>query len=214
MRAVKTMAELLTAEEIKEIRELYGLSQRSFAQLLGIGIASIVRYEQGITPSRANANLIRAARHPQFMKECLERDGDLIPATQRNRAKHCIYALIDLEPGEAADIRAETQRAEMEKKAKQANRKPTMDEVYHYTIQQEVLNEQAANLIGEIISLKITEGIRGQASDVFEDLLDALCRIKPTIVSNETMDDQKLASIKGFLECATKLINKQLLKVA
>ena len=179
----------ITAEEIKGIREFYGLTQKSFAQVLGLGAASIVRYEQGSEPSKANANLIRAAKHPEFMKECLERDGDTIPETQRDNAMRVVYACVSLEPDDDT-ISGSTSK---------------MDEVYHYTIQQEVLNEQAANLIAEMISLKMSTGFKGAASDVLEALLDQLARLKPTIVSNETMDDEALAIIRGQLKCATNL---------
>lgn len=63
------------SQQIKEIRKHYGLSQQAFARLLGIGEASITRYEKGIAPTKANANLIRAAMIPEFMAGCLERDG-------------------------------------------------------------------------------------------------------------------------------------------
>ncbi len=179
----------ITAEEIKGIREFYGLTQKSFAQVLGLGAASIVRYEQGSEPSKANANLIRAAKHPEFMKECLERDGDAIPEIQRDNAMRVVYACVSLEPDDG----------------KPSGSASKMDEVYHYTIQQEVLNEQAANLIAEMISLKMSTGFKGAASDVLEALLDQLARLKPIIVSNETMDDEALAIIRGQLKCATNL---------
>lgn len=51
------MAHELTPQDIKDIRAKYGLSQRSFARLLGLGEASLARYEKGQKPSRANANL-------------------------------------------------------------------------------------------------------------------------------------------------------------
>lgn len=63
------------SQQIKEIRKHYGLSQQAFARLLGIGEASITRYEKGIAPTKANANLIRATMIPAFMAGCLERDG-------------------------------------------------------------------------------------------------------------------------------------------
>ena len=50
-------------------RRKYGLTQQGFARLLGLGEASVVRYENGQTPSKANANLIRAADNPAFMRD-------------------------------------------------------------------------------------------------------------------------------------------------
>lgn len=45
------MAHELTPQDIKDIRAKYGLSQRSFARLLGLGEASLARYEKGQKPS-------------------------------------------------------------------------------------------------------------------------------------------------------------------
>ena len=53
------MSKDLTAQDIKRIRRKYGLTQQGFARLLGLGEESVVRYENGQTPSKANANLIR-----------------------------------------------------------------------------------------------------------------------------------------------------------
>lgn len=198
------MSETITPEEIKGIRAQYGLTQKSFALLLGIGTASMVRYEQGQRPSKANANLIRAARHPEFMAECLQRDGGLITEKQRDRAMQCSYAMISLEPASSAAPSAPLQPSEKEKPM---NR---MTERYHYTLQQEVLNEQAANIMGEIISLQLQDGFSGFASDVFEDLLDQVAALKPSITTMESCDDGVLASIRGYLRCANELLNRQL----
>jgi len=89
-----------------------------------------------------------------------------------------------------------------------------MDKVYHYTLQQEVLNEQAANIIGDIISIKISTGIKGKACDVFDSLLDQICEIKPTIVSSYSEDDEILSQIRGYLSCANELVKRYKLSVA
>ena len=88
------MSKDLTAQDIKRIRRKYGLTQQGFARLLGLGEASVVRYENGQTPSKANANLIRAADNPAFMRDCFERDGDLLSHEQRGKAEQIIYALV------------------------------------------------------------------------------------------------------------------------
>ena len=198
------MPATISAEEIKEIRGRYGLSQRSFAQLLGIGPASMGRYEQGATPTKANANLIRAAKNPQFMQECLEADGDSIPETQRIRAQSVIYDYVSLNPEEnerlheGADISGLPQTM-------------SMNEMYHYTLQQEILNEQAANLIADLITLKLSSA--GNKSTI-ESLLNRLSRLKPTIISEETLNDEKLAEIRGFLGLAKDLIAEQAVRAA
>ena len=119
----------LTAREIKDIRTRYGLSQQAFARVLGLGEASIVRYENGQKPTRANANLIRAAKNPSFMRDCLERDGNRISPMQRDRAEQIIYAEVTFnEKGDVMDI----------------------NELYSLTLQQEILNEKAAEMLGDL----------------------------------------------------------------
>ena len=46
------MIDDITPDSIKSIRNRYGLSQQGFARLLGIGEASMARYESGATPSK------------------------------------------------------------------------------------------------------------------------------------------------------------------
>lgn len=191
----------ITAQEIKDIRTGYGLSQKSFATLLGIGVASIVRYEQGATPTKANANLIRAARNPEFMLECLEIDGASIPSSQRAHAEQVVYDYISLDPEEDARMHEGLDAAGLE---------PTrsMDEVYHYTLQQEILNEQAANLIGELITAKRSPKYSTEDKYVFTSLLGQLAEIKPTIISVGNLDDGKIGEIRGFINCAETIYSK------
>ncbi len=51
---------LLTSDEIKKIRQKYGLSQRKFARILGVGEKSFTKYELGlVSQSRGMDNLLR-----------------------------------------------------------------------------------------------------------------------------------------------------------
>lgn len=186
------MNDVLTPEEIKEIRGLYGLTQKSFAQLLGLGTASIVRYEQGVAPSKANANLIRAARHPQFVKECLKREGDSLPQQQREKATRVVYALISLDPEEGD--------ATMKKGLADDGFLTDMDRVYHYTLQQEVLNEQAANLACDIMTYMMSHNIdSNDKSHPVSILLKQLLGVKKEIVSETSDDDLVLEQMRGYL---------------
>ncbi|MHA1228813.1 MAG: type II TA system antitoxin MqsA family protein [Candidatus Hodarchaeales archaeon] len=53
---------LVLPEEIKSIREECGMSQESFAKMLGIEKQAIERYENGSLPSESISNLIRFLR--------------------------------------------------------------------------------------------------------------------------------------------------------
>ena len=176
------------AEVVKAIRAKYGLSQRSFAALLGIGEATMVRYEQGAVPSRANANLILAAEDPHFMKGCIERNGSFLSERQRSRAEEYIYAVVSLDDNEA----------EGENK---------MDEAYDLTLRQEVLTERCANLIGEIIRLQMLDMGRGGKGKLYQGLCAQLSRLKPTIADTSNRDWAKLERIAGYLDCAEGMLS-------
>ncbi|WP_249029542.1 type II TA system antitoxin MqsA family protein [Tannockella kyphosi] len=59
---------LLFAEDIKKIREQYGLSQRSFAKLLNWGDKTIHRYENGSIQDKAHNSLLLFLKEPENMK--------------------------------------------------------------------------------------------------------------------------------------------------
>ena len=61
---------LLTSEEIKQIREKYGLSQRELARILGVAEKSIAKYEAGfVAQSKAMDNLLRViGEFPDVLK--------------------------------------------------------------------------------------------------------------------------------------------------
>lgn len=62
---------LLLPEEIKKIREQYGLSQRSFAKLLNWGDKTICRYENGSIQDKAYNSLLLFLREPENMRTYL-----------------------------------------------------------------------------------------------------------------------------------------------
>ncbi len=62
---------LLFPEEIKRIREQYGLSQRSFAKLLNWGDKTICRYENGSIQDKAHNSLLIFLREPENMRSYL-----------------------------------------------------------------------------------------------------------------------------------------------
>lgn len=171
----------ITPEEIKAIRGRYGLSQQSFARLLGIGEASMVRYENGQKPSKANANLIRAANHFDFVAECLERDGDVLSPAQRASVEQVVYAEITFdEEGDVMDV----------------------NEIYSLTLEQETLNEKAAEIMANVSRLLLTARREGDAvaAAAYNDVLMMLARAKESIVEEENETAEKLAEIRGRIE--------------
>ncbi len=65
---------LLTDDEIKSIREKYGLSQKDFAIILGLGEVTITRYESKQIQDKAQDDLIRSAQNVDKLIVLLEKN--------------------------------------------------------------------------------------------------------------------------------------------
>lgn len=69
---------ILFPEQIKSLRERYGLSQRTMSAILGFGVNQYRSYEEGEIPSLSNAKLINLARDARnFRKLVLERKDEM-----------------------------------------------------------------------------------------------------------------------------------------
>lgn len=73
---------LLLPEEIKSLREQYGLSQRSFAKLLNWGDKTICRYENGSLQDKAHNSMLLFLREPRNMKSYLLNNEVSLPERQ------------------------------------------------------------------------------------------------------------------------------------
>jgi putative zinc finger/helix-turn-helix YgiT family protein len=76
---------LLLPEEIKKIREQYGLSQRSFAKLLNWGDKTICRYENGSLQDKAHNSLLLFLREPENMRTYLTENEVSLDIRQRTK---------------------------------------------------------------------------------------------------------------------------------
>ena len=74
---------LLLPEEIKKIREQYGLSQRSFAKLLNWGDKTICRYENGSIQDKAHNSLLLFLREPENMRTYLTENEIVLDERQK-----------------------------------------------------------------------------------------------------------------------------------
>lgn len=74
---------LLLPEEIKKIREQYGLSQRSFAKLLNWGDKTICRYENGSVQDKAHNSLLLFLREPENMRTYLTENEVVLDERQK-----------------------------------------------------------------------------------------------------------------------------------
>jgi putative zinc finger/helix-turn-helix YgiT family protein len=71
---------LLSPDEIRSIREKYGLSQRALSRLLGWGEITIHRYENGAIQDNVHDKLLRLIEDPQNMQKFFEANRDKLPS--------------------------------------------------------------------------------------------------------------------------------------
>ncbi|MDK2971623.1 MAG: hypothetical protein PWP23_1378 [Candidatus Sumerlaeota bacterium] len=63
---------LLHSEEIRAIRELYGITQKELAAILGFGPITISRYENGSLQDKAHDTLLRLIQDPRNLLQLLK----------------------------------------------------------------------------------------------------------------------------------------------
>ncbi len=189
------MVDDITPARIKEIRKRYGLSQQAFARILGIGPASIARYENGAKPTKANANLIRAAEIPEFMADCLKRDGEVLTAKQRESVEKIVYAeVIFDEEGEIMDI----------------------NDIYELTLQQEVLNEKAWDIMAQVSRARQEAKQKGDEglAMIYDDIELQIAKLVPQILSEESTNQARISELRGQLTGFQQLMTTRLAKAA
>lgn len=177
------MSNDMSAQEIKEIRGKYGMSRKVFSQLLGIGEASLARYEAGGKPTKANANLIRAAKNPRFMADCLKRDGGLLTEKQRAKTEQIVYSMVySDEEGEIMD----------------------MTDMYLLTLEQEILNEHAASVMADIDRLAEEAEDNGDEmlALVLNDVALYIAQAKFEITGKEGRNKEALTKIRAQIDSA------------
>jgi putative zinc finger/helix-turn-helix YgiT family protein len=63
--AYRKLAGILTAEQIRQARLWLKMSQRQFAKYLGVGEASVKRWESGVLLDKSSSDLIRLKTDPE-----------------------------------------------------------------------------------------------------------------------------------------------------
>ena len=84
---------LLLPEEIRKIREQYGLSQRGFAKLLNWGDKTICRYENGSLQDKAHNSILLLLREPENMRKYLMENELTIDEKQKKKLLERINSL-------------------------------------------------------------------------------------------------------------------------
>jgi len=81
---------ILSPEDIKSIRNMYGLSQKSFSRLLGFGEITIHRYEAGAIPDEAHNLALTMIKDYNNMEKLLLKNAGRITGDEIKRVKESI----------------------------------------------------------------------------------------------------------------------------
>ena len=74
-------------DEIKKIREGYGLNRTQLAHLLGFGINQLKNYEDGQVPSESNGKMLRLASNPLTLMALLDISRNEFSTSEYERMK-------------------------------------------------------------------------------------------------------------------------------
>ena len=85
---------LLPPNEIRTIRENYGLSQRALSRLLGWGEITIHRYENGAIQDNVHDSLLRLIQKPENMQNLFEGNRNKLPPYVASRLEKRIASFL------------------------------------------------------------------------------------------------------------------------
>ena len=97
---------------------------------------------------------------PAFMAGCLERDGDALTPKQRASVEKIVYAEVTFDEG--GDVMDTT-------------------EIYEITLQQEVLNESAWDIMAQISRARAEAKLKGndELTIIYDDIEQQIARLVP-----------------------------------
>jgi len=85
---------ILFPEQIKALREKYGLSATKMSEILGFGINSYGKYERGEMPNDSNAALLNLIRESQNFRQLVEEKKDFLQEKEYQKIMKTINRLI------------------------------------------------------------------------------------------------------------------------
>jgi len=95
---------LLSPDEIRTIREKYGLSQRALSRLLGCGEITIHRYESGAVQDNVHNSTLRLIEDPRNMQNIFEANRNKLPAYIEARLEKRIASFLQEDKEQAFQI--------------------------------------------------------------------------------------------------------------
>lgn len=85
----------MSAEEIREVRERYGLSQRGMAHLLSWSPATVARYETGALPDPSHMATLRIMRNnPEYIKDLYQANQTKLGRLDQRRLEESLSSVL------------------------------------------------------------------------------------------------------------------------
>ena len=100
----KKQKNLLTSTEIKEIRKKYGLTQKEYASIIGVGEITVHRFEKGAIQTEAVDSIMRLSNNPNNMYFLLLKNKDNINNSLYKSTLNKVQELMTLKRHELIDI--------------------------------------------------------------------------------------------------------------
>jgi putative zinc finger/helix-turn-helix YgiT family protein len=95
---------LLSPDEIRSLREKYGLSQRALSRLLGYGEITIHRYESGAIQDQVHDNLLRSIADPKNMQRLFKANRNKLPSYTAARLEKRMANLLQEDKEQAFQV--------------------------------------------------------------------------------------------------------------
>lgn len=95
---------LLTISEIKSIRSKYGMNQKEYALVLGVGEVTINRFENGAIQTEATDTIMRLSNEPENMRNLLLKKCNDIPKEMYNKFMNKVMELLEIKYHKIADF--------------------------------------------------------------------------------------------------------------
>lgn len=103
-RHYREVHNLLSADEIRSIREKYGLSQRALSRLLGWGEITIHRYENGAVQDNVHNSTLRLIEDPRNMQNLFEANRNKLPSYTAARLEKRIASFLQEDKEQAFQV--------------------------------------------------------------------------------------------------------------
>ncbi|MEI6291159.1 MAG: type II TA system antitoxin MqsA family protein [Chloroflexota bacterium] len=94
-REYRVRRSMVQPETIKQFREQYGFTQIEFANLLGLGGATLSRYENGALQDEAHDTLIMLAMQPGNLLEMIEDKPNILSDAKQKKILNLLHEMTD-----------------------------------------------------------------------------------------------------------------------